>query len=227
MIDNKCSFNHIYKFDADHVIDGVSVKDIRCRLGKRVASFLQASGTKFDIISAIPNTGYFYAEEIAESLGIEFRRIFEKISGKRTLGQTEAKRILDYQTLLIASDKVPHNSHVLFIDEALLSGVTVRIIANACKQLGIHNYSFAFMSPVTYGQCPWDHIKNTHRQFASLTDTASGETRMILIEKFKKEIGAQSVFFCPEALFYEVIDDSKTCTLCFYDDLSNVPVNAD
>lgn len=219
MLDNKCSFNQIYKFDGEHVIDGVSIREVRRGLSRGLAEYLSQLGKSYDCISAIPNTGYFYAECLAEALGCKFSRIFEKKLFKRTLGSAVKKRLSTYDSLLMSLDKVDKTAHTLFVDEALLSGLTVQIIANACQEIGLKRYSFAFMSPIAMCHCPWGHIKNTDRWFEGLNvepTQANIETRRLALIDTTQ---AQDIIHCPPHVFFSVIDSTTNCSLCFYDDV--------
>ena len=217
MYDNKCVFNQIYKFDGDHEIEGVLIGEIRRELSFRMADYLRTSGKSYDCVSAIPNTGYFYAQHMADAMNCRFDRIFEKKSFKRTLGSTAKKRIASYDTLLMSLDDIDKSAHTLFVDEALLSGLTVQIIADACQEIGLKRYSFAFMSPITMGQCPWGHIKHADRWFEGL----NGSPSLSHVETLRKELinitKAQDIIHCSPEVFFGVIDSSTTCSLCFYD----------
>lgn len=223
MLDNKCAFNQIYKFDGDHVINGISIREIRRELSLRMAAHLSAQGKSYECISAIPNTGYYYAEWLAEALDCKFARIFEKKQFKRTLGSTAKKRISTYDTLLMSLDSIDKTAHTLFVDEALLSGLTVQIIANACQEIGLMHYSFAFMSPITFCHCPWEHIKHTYRWFESLNGEPNAANVESLRLKLMDSVQAQDIIHCPPEVFFGVIDSSTNCSLCFYDGNSISP----
>jgi glutamine phosphoribosylpyrophosphate amidotransferase len=220
MLDNKCAFNQIYKFDSEHVIDGVSIRELRRGLSRNMAGYLHSTGKSYDCISAIPNTGYFYAQGVAEALGCRFARIFEKKLFKRTLGTSAKKRLSTYDSLLMSIDAVDKNAHTLFVDEALLSGLTVQIIANACQEIGLKRYSFAFMSPITLCHCPWGHIKHTDRWFESL----NGDPTPAKVESLRRRLidatQAQDIVHCPPEAFFAVIDSATNCSLCFFDGIS-------
>jgi glutamine phosphoribosylpyrophosphate amidotransferase len=217
MLDNKCAFNQIYKFDGDHVIGGVSIRELRRGLSRSMAEYLLASGKSYDCVSAIPNTGFFYAECVAEILGCRFARIFEKKIVQRTLGSNAKKRLSAYDSLLMSLDKVDKSAHTLFVDEALLSGLTVKVIANACQEIGIMRYSFAFMSPITLCHCPWGHIKHTDRWFESINGTPRASNVESLKRKLIDITQAQDIIYCPPEVFFQVIDSSSNCSLCFFE----------
>lgn len=217
MLDNKCSFNQIYKFGEKHVINGISIEEIRRGLSLGMAEYLLASSKTFDCISAIPNTGYFYAQQLAEAMDCRFVRIFEKKLFKRTLGTTATKRISTYDSLLMTLDAVDKAAHTLFVDEALLSGLTVQVIADACQEIGLKHYSFMFMSPITLCHCPWGHIKHTDRWFEKLNDKPTQAEVENLRHMLINATQAQEIIHCPPELFFNVIDSTANCSLCFYD----------
>ena len=218
--DEKCAFNLIYKFDRHYSINGRQVGDIRKNIAFHIAENLKELGLSFDIVSPIPNTGFFYAEAVADYLNSELMVLFEKSTARRTLGKNKEDRILEYKNLLMHVDMAPKGASVLFIDEAMLSGLTVNIISRACKENGIDNYSYAFASPITRCQCPWGHIKNTERYFSDLTgrDQFDIDYYRKALHRLKEETGAEDILFMPTSRFSSVIDTDATCTLCFFED---------
>lgn len=220
MLEDKCAFNHIYKFDADHIIGGVSIRDVRINLANGVADYLKKNNKHYDFVSAIPNTGYYYAEQVANKLDTKFVRIFEKKIYKRTLGSNRDKRVSIYDSILMSVSKAELEGHILFIDEALLSGLSVQVIADACREIGIKKYSFAFMSPITFCQCPWGHIKNTSRWFDSLNLQLPDIDAIDINKHLLDKTNSQEIIHCPPDVFCNAVDCSMHCTLCFYDYMS-------
>jgi glutamine phosphoribosylpyrophosphate amidotransferase len=216
--DEKCAFNLIYKLDIAHVVDGRSVASVRTRLASDLAAQLSASGEQFDVVSAIPNTGIFYAREVAEILGLPYVGIFEKKIAKKTLGNHASTRYQIYEDILKRVGKVASNSKVLFVDEALLSGTTVKIISKSCRDNGIRNISFAFASPPAFRQCPWGHIKNTDRYFSGLQYSELKDDMERLVDELKAELAVYRIFFLSADSFFERINQRSTCALCFWDD---------
>jgi glutamine phosphoribosylpyrophosphate amidotransferase len=215
MIETKCAFNQIYKLDGDHFLHGERIRDVRRKLAYQMAGYIARLGLGFDYISGIPNTGYLYYNDLALALRCPSIRIFEKQVSERTLGSHLVKREAFYEANLVAEQNVDLNAHVLFVDEALLSGLTVVAIAEACRRVGIRKYSFAFMSPAITCYCPWEHIKHAGRYYEPINSNPSACTRRSLMSELQDRTGAQSILHCPAKRFGDVIDLEKSCTLCF------------
>lgn len=217
--DEKCAFNIIYKFDRHYTVNGTQICDIRDSISFHIAENIKELGVDYDIISPIPNTGFYYAESVAKYLDCEYKVIFEKKSACRTLGKFREDRVREYKNLLMHVDAVPTDARVLFIDEAMLSGLTVDVISNACIENNIKNYSFAFASPVIHCHCPWGHIKNTNRYFSELTrmDYLIQGGYEKTLKKLKNQTHTENLLFMPISRFVSAIDPSEICNLCFFE----------
>jgi glutamine phosphoribosylpyrophosphate amidotransferase len=214
IFDEYCAFNRIYKLDGALNVGKHKVEDVRQRLSESMAQHISLLGLSYDAVSPVPNTGGLYTHSISELLGMPEYKIFEKDTVERTLGGDALEREGYYQKHLkyIYSD-VDIDKKILFIDEALLSGLTVELIAKACKANGIANYSFAFMSPVNHLSCPFGHISNTSRVFSYLNDGTYSDQ----IEVFRKKVGAQEIIFLPYSSFATRVGGDSVCKLCFHD----------
>jgi len=213
ILDEYCAFNRIYKLDGGLSVGRHKVKDVRAALSEEMARYISSLSLSYGAISPVPNTGGLYTHVLSELLGMPEIKIFEKETVERTLGAQVAEREGYYKKYLrcIESNKCV-DKKVLFVDEALLSGLTVQLISKACKENGIDNYSFAFMSPVNHLSCPFGHIVNTSRIFPYLNN-GSYEER---IENFRKIVGAQEIIFLPYESFAMKVGGDSVCKLCFH-----------
>lgn len=209
---DRCAFNIIYTIDGSHSIDSELVSFIRKKIALAFSKKIIEDGVNYDYVVPIPNTGKLYSRYIAKFIRAKHLNVFKKISDKRTLGLDGKSRNEFYNTGLQVIISVPKNSKVLFIDEALISGLTTLKIAHEAKKLGLKSYSFGYMSPPINGFCPWGNIKNTDRYFDGLSDDNSIN---IMIEKIRKKSGANSIKFIANLDFLGAISGERTCSLCF------------
>jgi glutamine phosphoribosylpyrophosphate amidotransferase len=209
---DRCAFNIIYTIDGSHSIDDELVSFIRKKIALAFSKKIIEDGINYDYVVPIPNTGKLYSRYIAKFIRAKHLNIFKKISDKRTLGLDGKSRNEFYNTGLQIINSVPKNSKVLFIDEALISGLTTLKIAHEAHKIGLKSYSFGYMSPPINGFCPWGNIKNTDRYFDGIRNSSSIN---IMIEKIRKKSGANSIKFITNLDFLGAISGERTCSLCF------------
>lgn len=217
ILDETCSFNRIYKLNSSITIDDTTVEDIRKNLTLKLGTYLQDRKFDFEVISPIPNTGKLYTPTLSTYLGLDHVALFEKVQTLRTLRLDASERRQYYEAHLAAVEEniiKYRNSHVLFVDEALLSGITLRAVTRLCREYGLTNYSFLFMSPPNYLSCPFKHIKPKNR-IISMEDLGRHGLNT-MVENLQNEFKARNIIFTPFELFKEELGGKNVCSLCFY-----------
>lgn len=209
---DKCAFNIIYSFDADHNIDGQPINIFRKRLAYALAEQVKNSGVKIDYVIPIPNTGIGYAKHVSKILNAKYLNPFVKKKVARTLGMTTGQR-LDFYDRFLEHMKLPEGlSKVLFVDEALISGTTAIAISDWAKNKKIEEFSFGFASPPMINYCPSQMIKFAPRIFDLADEFSPLELK---ISEFKSLIGSDDIYFVPSQIFEEIVLSDRRCTLCF------------
>ncbi len=208
----KCAFSIIYTYDASHVIEGTPVKYFRAVLAKLLAAQILKSGLNITHVIPIPNTGIMYAKEVAKHLNATYVNPFVKAKIPRTLGMNSSDRVKFYERFLERQELNEELGETIFIDEALISGTTISIVAEWAKVKGISSFSFGFASPPMINFCPQHVIKNSHRVLdPDANDVSTDEA----IEELSRGLGSRNIFFISSREFSTTISGDKRCSLCF------------
>jgi glutamine phosphoribosylpyrophosphate amidotransferase len=205
-----CAFNIIYSLDGSDISHGKLVRDYRIELCHRLATKIKRIGNSYDIISPIPNTGILYSGEIARLLEINHSTVFEKSNNKRTLGMSHDARIqLNRKNFNVRPVAIARKS-ILFVDEALISGQTAKVISQLALSYDVANVGFAFLSPPVTEKCQWD--LNHRDMLFQANGKMSSEEYMIDLKNY---LQAKDLFFLNEIEFSSVMRSSKICKDCF------------
>lgn len=210
---SQCSFNIIYTFDPDHEIDGKLVRSYRSDLAEILANkILKSTMHKYDYIVPIPMTGIFYAEKLARIMGIPMVEIFDRDKQTRTLSLTSVDRHEFYEKYFSKFKMELENKRILIVDEALISGTTIKLLSNWLKRFPLLKYSFAFVSPPMSGYCPNRNIKENER-IAKVTNL--GEIDMNALNEFIGQTGADTMYFNSAEDFNKLLFSNSRCSHCF------------
>ncbi len=216
--DNSCSFNIIYKFNNNIALKDTSVKDVRKTLSMNLVEHIKQIGKTFDIVSPIPNTGKFYTKEIARRLEVKEVPLIEKDKQLRTLCYDTEERVQYYEgNLKLRQSQVEEyrDANILFVDEALISGITLQAIAKKCLMNGITNFSFAFISPINFLYCPFGYIAQKEHMFALNKVAKEGFHKVY--DEYKTKLKANDLIFMPYKLFKKAVGNEYVCSLCFHE----------
>jgi glutamine phosphoribosylpyrophosphate amidotransferase len=209
---DQCAFNIIYTFSPEHDIDGVTVAQIRQELARLLANEIQESGLTIRYIIPIPSTGIYYAKYVAKYLKIEIINPYKKNKNIRTLRLKYKERHSFYDRYLDNAEVPNSIDDVLFIDEALISGTTTKLVSEWANNQGIRNFSFAFASPPIINYCPNKMVRSVARAL----DPGAGnmETEMA-VGVLSKSLKSTKVIFLPSQKFEDAMSGDRRCTLCF------------
>jgi glutamine phosphoribosylpyrophosphate amidotransferase len=208
----KCTFNIIYTYDVSHLIEGTPVKHFRTELAKSLAAQIMEKGLNVKYVIPIPNTGIVYAKEVAKHLNAKYMNPFVKKKISRTLGMNNRDRVSFYDRFLENMELGEDIGETIFIDEALISGTTISIMAEWARKKGISSYSFGFASPPIINYCPQQVVKNSRRLLdPATTDLSTDEA----IKELNREIGSKDIFFVLSAEFSTILSGRTRCSLCF------------
>ena len=208
----KCAFSIIYTYDPSHVIEGTPVKYFRTLLAKALAAQIAESGLNVKHVIPIPNTGIVYAKEVAKHLNAKYLNPFVKKKNFRTLGMKGRDRVSFYDRFLEHMELDEDLGETIFIDEALISGTTISIMADWARVRSISSFSFGFASPPMINYCPQNVIKNSHRVLdPELNDISTDEA----VEELNRGLGSKKIFFVSSTEFSAILSGDKRCSLCF------------
>lgn len=148
-----CTFKLFYGGDLNESALGMNVALFRIETGKVLAI---ESQIKADIVVPIPETGIFYAIGYSEEsdIPLRFGIIKEKYSKKTLFEPRYEKRISALEKKLVVIPDMIKNKRIILIDEALLSGSTLKVTIEKLKNEGVREIHVRLGSPQILYKCP-------------------------------------------------------------------------
>ncbi len=148
---NPCIFEYVYLARPDSFMDGVSVFDVRMRMGDYLAKKIsrETDINDIDVVMPIPDSSRPAAMQVAKHLGIEYREGFFK---NRYIGRTfimpgQAVRKKSVRQKLNAMRVEFHNKSVLIVDDSIVRGTTSYEIVQMARMAGARKVIFASAAP--------------------------------------------------------------------------------
>ena len=148
---NPCIFEYVYLARPDSTIDGVTVYNVRMRMGDYLAEKIRAEAdvSKIDVVMPIPDSSRPAAMQVAKRLGISYREGFFK---NRYIGRTfimpgQAVRKKSVRQKLNAMRIEFKDKTVLIVDDSIVRGTTSYEIVQMARESGAKKVIFASAAP--------------------------------------------------------------------------------
>ena len=148
---NPCIFEYVYLARPDSTIDGVTVYNVRMRMGDYLAEKIRAETdvSKIDVVMPIPDSSRPAAMQVAKRLGISYREGFFK---NRYIGRTfimpgQAVRKKSVRQKLNALRIEFKDKTVLIVDDSIVRGTTSYEIVQMARESGAKKVIFASAAP--------------------------------------------------------------------------------
>lgn len=148
---NPCIFEYVYLARPDSTIDGVTVYNVRMRMGDYLAEKIRAETdvSKIDVVMPIPDSSRPAAMQVAKHLGISYREGFFK---NRYIGRTfimpgQAVRKKSVRQKLNAMRIEFKDKTVLIVDDSIVRGTTSYEIVQMARESGAKKVIFASAAP--------------------------------------------------------------------------------
>ena len=148
---NPCIFEYVYLTRPDSTIDGVTVYNVRMRMGDYLAEKIRAETdvSKIDVVMPIPDSSRPAALQVAKRLGISYREGFFK---NRYIGRTfimpgQAVRKKSVRQKLNAMRIEFKDKTVLIVDDSIVRGTTSYEIVQMARESGAKKVIFASAAP--------------------------------------------------------------------------------
>ena len=148
---NPCIFEYVYLARPDSTIDGVTVYNVRMRMGDYLAEKIRAETdvSKIDVVMPIPDSSRPAAMQVAKRLGISCREGFFK---NRYIGRTfimpgQAVRKKSVRQKLNAMRIEFKDKTVLIVDDSIVRGTTSYEIVQMARESGAKKVIFASAAP--------------------------------------------------------------------------------
>ncbi|MEM0454316.1 MAG: amidophosphoribosyltransferase [Nitrososphaerota archaeon] len=212
-----CSFEYVYFAHPSSVIDGVSVYEVRKRLGRLMAGRLHAEA---DVVVPIPESARPAALGLSEASGIPMEEALVKdryLQKGRMRGFVEPDHAVRAEVArwIVPVKRAIEGKRVVLVDDSVVRGVTARIVIESVRRAGARSVVLVSTFPPILHPCmmgmdfPDREELIAHR--AAVAAAARGGT---LLEEIAREIGADSVLFStPEDVAKAI--GKKESELCF------------
>jgi amidophosphoribosyltransferase len=146
-----CIFEYVYMARPDSTIDGVTVYNVRMRMGDYLAEKIrkETNVDEIDVVMPIPDSSRPAAMQVAKNLGVDYREGFFK---NRYIGRTfimpgQAVRKKSVRQKLNAMRIEFKDKTVLIVDDSIVRGTTSFEIVQMARESGARKVIFASAAP--------------------------------------------------------------------------------
>ncbi|AZT90261.1 amidophosphoribosyltransferase [Caldicellulosiruptor changbaiensis] len=202
-----CVFEFIYFARADSYLDGISVYEIRKKLGKQLC---KESYVECDIVIGVPDSGTTAAIGFAEEAKIPFSEGFIK---NRYIGRTFIKPEQSQREIAVRLKLNPLKSNVtgkrvVLIDDSIVRGTTSRKIIKMLRDAGAREVHLRISSPPVLFPCYYGIDTPDRNELIAANYTP---------QEIAKILGADSLEYLSLEGLNSVFDNKlqNFCTACF------------
>ncbi|QWD91549.1 amidophosphoribosyltransferase [Polynucleobacter sp. MWH-Braz-FAM2G] len=204
-----CIFEYVYMARPDSTIDGVTVYNVRMRMGDYLAEKIrkETNVAEIDVVMPIPDSSRPAAMQVAKNLGVDYREGFFK---NRYIGRTfimpgQAVRKKSVRQKLNAMRIEFKDKTVLIVDDSIVRGTTSFEIVQMARESGAKKVIFASAAPPVRFPNVYGIDMPTRSELV-----AYGRTD----EEINKMIGA-------DQLIYQSVEDMKQAVRDINPDIQN------
>ncbi len=201
-----CMFEYVYFARPDSIVNGISVHDVRMKLGMNLAKFHPVEA---DVVVPIPDSGRVAAIGYSQQSGIP---LVEGLIRNRSIWRTF---ILPYPELRERYVKLKINpvkeaikgKRVVLIDDSIVRSTTSRRIVNIVRKAGAKEVHFRVSCPPIISPCYMGIDFPRKEELVAANKS---------VEEIKEEIGVDSLGYQPLEGLIEAIglDRSRLCMAC-------------
>jgi len=200
-----CIFEYVYFARPDSVIDGISVQEMRYRMGEVLA---QEAAVEADVVIGVPDSGLGAAMGYARESGIPYGMgiIKNKYIGRTFIAPTQKERENMVFVKLNAIRSDLEGKRVIVIDDSIVRGTTSRRLVQILRRAGAKEVHFRVSSPPVKFPCHLGIDTPSKNELISSTHE---------LEEIRKEIGADSLAFISLEGMIKAFGDDSFCKGCF------------
>ena len=203
-----CVFRYLYCEKPESEIGSINVGHFRYELGFLLGKNLPRDlFDEVDYVVPIPNTGILYAKGLAEAIGVPFCAALKKGTEKRCLCFEKADlREQFLNDMIQIEDTAIRGKRLLLVDEAILTGTTMKSVCSRLHQAGAAGIRVCVPSPVSNCRCQ----RGVMGQLNSLYANTS-------VAEFASALGVEGITHISQDLFHRFLREKglDVCTECF------------
>lgn len=146
-----CMFEYVYFARPDSVMDGISVYEIRVKMGEYLAEKIKRDWSEHDIdvVIPVPETSRHAALSLAHHLNLPYR---EGLVKNRYIARTfimpwQQTRKKSVRQKLNTINREFYNKNVLLVDDSIVRGTTSKEIVQLAREAGANKVYFASSAP--------------------------------------------------------------------------------
>ena len=206
-----CSLDIVYRnkpVSTSHFSETITATT-RLKLGSQLSQSIPDDiKNMIDFISPVPETGKYYAQGLAKALNVPYLESLIKakdIGRSFDIQNSSARRDFIQNKLAVIPDLL-EGKNVGFVDEAIFTGSTLKIVSEILARTNIKSVFFFIPTPECTQRCPFN--MQPDRNMLS---------EYIRADSLSSYFDIDGVFFQDETSFESIIhnDHGNLCTLCF------------
>ncbi|MBN1170000.1 amidophosphoribosyltransferase [Candidatus Micrarchaeota archaeon] len=180
-----CMFEYVYFSRPDSTINGLSVHEVRGRLGKILA---REAPVKADVVVPVPDTSRTAALAMANAFGISYDEglIKNRYIGRTFIMPTQEKRRDAVKLKLNALKEVLQGKSIVLVDDSIIRGTTLKEIVSMIKQAGAKEVHVRITCPPVKAPCFYGVDIQTYRELIANKKT---------IDEIRVHLGADSLSY--------------------------------
>ena len=169
-----CAFEYVYFAMPDSVVNGLSVYDVRKRMGERLA---KESGVPVDVVVPVPDSGVPAALGYAQASGLPYEMgiIRNHYVGRSFIQPNQDQREMSVRMKLSPNRAVLAGKRVMLVDDSIVRGTNSVRFARMVREAGATEVHLRSASPPIkwpdfYGidMPDRDHLLAAHRSLAEM-----------------------------------------------------------
>ncbi|MBM1154655.1 amidophosphoribosyltransferase [archaeon] len=151
-----CAFEYVYMARPDSIINGISVYEVRMRIGEKLAEEAAVEGA--DVVVGVPETAIpfamAYANRTSTPIHMGFVRTGRRI--RSAIKPTQFERLVGVQLKLNPIRRAVAGKKIVIIDDSVVRGTTTKNTVNMLRnRLGVKEVHVRIGSPRLIAPCPF------------------------------------------------------------------------
>lgn len=202
----RCTFEHIYFSRPDAVWDGLSVHEVRQRLGEQLA---KESPVEADVVVPVPDSSMPAAIGYARASGIAYNEGFTKnrYIGRTFIEPTDSLRKQGVAMKFMTLNENIVGKRVVMIDDSIVRGTTSGPLVRLMRDAGALEVHVRITCPPIAHPCHMGVSMGTYDELIA---------HRLNVEGLREHIGADSLSFLSlDSMMNAIGRDTGYCNACF------------